>query len=148
MQCLHKQPQYVHLYGGSLLDPIDIDGASKPPLSAEPSIHSPFLSLNPFAAITAESPLIVNPWPAVVFTCDIVNSFRSMDSRIMLCDFPDIKDYFHHIFRTAYHSTYYDACCWLKAMNQTDIDLTVDAAHTPAGLWLWLARDILLKKTY
>jgi hypothetical protein len=149
MELLHKRPRYVHLYKGSPSDPIDIDGASEHSSSAEPSIRSPSLSPNPFAAITPEPPLIINPWPAGVFTCDIVNGFRSMDSRIMLRDFPDIKDRFRHIFRTAYHhSTYYDARRRLRAMNQDDIDLAVDAAHTPTGLWSRLARDVPLKKTY
>jgi len=83
-----------------------------------------------------------------MFTCDMVNGFRLMDSHIVQRDFPSIEERFRQIFDTPYrHSTYYDARRRLKAMRQQDIDSSVTASHTVKGLWSRLAKNIPLKKT-
>ena len=147
MERLWKRPRHaqpMRTSQGSCAKPINIDEEQFSSTEQSVRSYSPALSSASSSPTTNQG-----PWPAGVFTCDMLDGFRSMDSHTMACDYPNINEHFEHIFSASYrHATYYDACRRLKAMNQHDIDLSVAALRSPNGLWSRLAKDIPLKKNY
>ena len=70
-----------------------------------------------------------------------------MDSKKEKKAHPKVADRFASIFGVHYvHATYYDARRRLVIMAQEDIDRSVAALHTDAGLWSLLAQDVPLRK--
>ena len=70
-----------------------------------------------------------------------------MDSKMAKRAHPKVADQFASIFGVRYvHATYYDARRRLVVMAQDNIDCSVAALRTDAGLWSLLAKDIPLRK--
>src|ERR1700736_379769 len=91
-----------------------------------------------WSLLTKEAPL----WPMGWYTIDVLEGFTQMDSVARMKRTPSIEDRFKAVFQASWRkSTYYDARRQLKKLRQCDIDLSMAASRSKAGLWSLLAKE-------
>lgn len=106
----------------------DIDAAMIAPRSQE----------GLWSLLAEEAPL----WPTGWYTIDVLEGFTQMDSMSKMKKTPSIEECFEAVFQTPWRkSTYYDARRRLKKLHQCDIDVSVAASRSKAGLWSLLAKE-------
>ena len=95
-----------------------------------------------WSLLAKEAPL----WPMGWYTIDVLEGFAQMDSVAGMKKTPSIEEHFEAVFQTSWRkSTYYDARRRLKKLRQCDIDISVAASQSKAGLWSVLAKEAPLR---
>ena len=83
-------------------------------------------------------------WPIGWYSVDILKGFVQMEE--MKDEVPDIKQCFESVFKVPWQKhAYYDARRRLTKLRQCDIDLSVAASRSKAGLWSLLAKEAPLR---
>jgi hypothetical protein len=74
------------------------------------------------------------------YAIDILKGFMQMKE--MRNKVPSVEEHFECVFKVTWQkSTYYDARCRLTKLRQCDIDVSVAASRSQAGLWSLLANE-------
>jgi hypothetical protein len=95
-----------------------------------------------WSLLAKEAPL----WPVGWYTVDILDGFLQMDSAERKKMIPSVEERFEAVFQAPWQkSTYYDARRRLAKLRQCDIDVSVAAARSQAGLWSLLAKEAPLR---
>lgn len=158
----HKRPRYtcpMFSDEGDAIDPIYVDSASERSATPVPEADNRSPSLQPTSPVPqhVSSPPVksddpnlhsnASVWPAGWYTKDIVKGLRMIWRMKAESTLSSSKARFEVTFRGVpwQKSTYYDAIKRLNGMQQEDIDKSIAAGYTRAGLWSNLAGDVRLR---